>query len=63
MFTEVKSSKYKVEPVFKKDTFSIYIIFGIFNSPILIEVENYRYVLVEPKDIENNEELLFKIAT
>lgn len=63
MFTEVKSLKYKVEPVFKKDTFTIYKMRGIFNSPILIEVENYRYVLVEPEDIENNEELLFKIAT
>lgn len=62
-FHKLNSTAYKTDPVFSNDKFEMYGSAVIFDCPLLFCVDNHRYVLITPSDINENERLAFKIAT
>ena len=62
-FGQYTSSEYRRDPIFKNEKFDMFGNVGGWNTPILFTTDKYRYVIVSPDDICDNEELVFKIAT
>lgn len=62
-FHRINSSEYKTDPVFLNDKFEMYGSAVIPNCPLFFCIDNYRYILITPSDINANKALAFKIAT
>ena len=66
IFDEYRSSEYQVDPVFKTKGFRLFgNVSGLSDNPDLFHVNykswDYRYCLINPKTVVNNDELLLKI--
>ena len=62
-FNKIPSSEYNADPIFSSKSFDIYGNAAIYDSPKFFCVDNYRYILITPSDIKENQSLAFKIAT
>jgi nucleoside 2-deoxyribosyltransferase len=61
-FHEYTSSAFTVDPVFKSNSFVMFGSAENYNTPILFEVDKYRYVLSRPYDMKDDNALMYKIA-
>ena len=62
IFRGYTSSAFVADPVFNNKDFEMFGNCGAYNTPILFEVGDYRYVLSKPYQMKEDASLLFKIA-
>ncbi len=64
-FIQISHNSDDTDPIFKESNYRIYSKSDrhFFDTPLLYSVGEYRFVLVNPKDFGNDEDLCFKVAT
>jgi nucleoside 2-deoxyribosyltransferase len=63
IFYQYPITPYKVDPIFRNSDFKVFGNPTRHNSPTLIQLKDFKYVLVKPDDFEYNFDLCFKVAT